>query len=92
MYAIRFSRYDGKANGFSKKPDGLFLRKDGGQTDHKANARVFGTLEEVMSVAPTVSRPWMVVPGAPRLEARVFVVEVTVKPVIHTQVSVVCEF
>lgn len=92
MYAIRFSKYVGKADGFSKKPDGLFLRKDGGQTDHKANARVFETLHEAMVVAPTVSRPCAAVIGKPNIEARVFVVEVTVKPVIHLQTSVVCEF
>lgn len=95
MYAIRFSKFLGKVNGqlsFSKKPDGMFLRNDGGHTDHKSNAKVFETLEAAMTEAPNVAKPYAVVIGEPRLEARVFVVEVTTKPVIHTQISVVCEF
>lgn len=95
MYTIRFSKFLGHVKGqptFSKKPDGMFLRNDAGHTDHKSNARVFETLEEAIAKAPSVSRPYAVAIGHPRLEAVVFVVAVTTKAVIHTQTSVVCQF
>lgn len=83
MYALRISRFvNGKPSG---KPDGMFVRKDGLMTDHKANALLFGSEDQAFDYGVK----WKATSGV-KYEGRLFVVEATVKPILHVVVGVKC--
>lgn len=81
MYALRGSRFINRAH--SSKPDGMFIRKDGRMTDHKQNALLFETEEQAFNYALSWKQ-------TAQHNGPLFIVECSVKPILHTVSRVKC--
>jgi hypothetical protein len=86
MYVVRGSKWFGK-RGWSGKPDGMLLRADRSWTGHKENAALFATEQEANSAASSVQL-WNAIDGM-RWSSPLFVVEVTIRPVMTTPVRAI---
>lgn len=84
MYALRISRFiNGSPTG---KPDGMFIRKDGKMTDHKPNALLFETEDQAFDYAVNWKKTTAVQYSGP-----LFIVEGTVKHILHVVDKVKCK-
>lgn len=88
MYALRISNFiNGTATG---KPDGMFIRKDGLLTDHKQNALLFETENQAIDYGVNWKKTTATSLVGVKYSGPLFVVQGTVKHVLHVVDGVKC--